>query len=599
MNLVISDEPMIGALSSNQFNCTFINYDMADVISVNKYIDDNSIRLRKKYITFIDKIGEKKLGNETIIDFLKLYDDYSFWFSGSLKEKSIYKQNYSDAIKLMALEEIITSNKCTKISINISNFNLANEIKELCKAHKISCSRTLKIRLKNIFYIKKNNIIFMILRSLKSLIYLAKRKFSHDASIDIQKGFLFIAPLTYLNTEIINDKLIFKSNLWDGIPELLEFNNENANFLHIYSPHDQIKNETEASNIINSLNKTNKSNHFLVDSNLSFKVKIKIFWRWLETCIRFLLKKHNNKLFCLSSSKINFYNLLKENYLDTIIGPNLIYNLFIYHYSKKHIELIKNQKKIFYLFENQGWENIFSSMVSYVSDKTKFAVPHSTVRFWDLRHFSKISNKNDEFNTNPNFYLLNSSAAKEQYISAEIDPSKILECEALRYRQKPNLSNVNKSNSVLIFLDYSKKYTNEMMKFLQNFENKYPGRRKFVFKCHVNCPIELKNYDFMHAKIFEGPIEDALNHHKICFCSNMTSAQVDAYMFGLKIIVFNNSEELNMSPLTDSKDVIFLNTLSAFLNSTSNINDIENCPHEFFYTNKKLEKWSSILFDKV
>ena len=599
MNLIISDEPIVHSLGSNQINCTFKNYDIHDVISVNKYIEDNSERLRKKYINFIDEIGEKKIGNETIIDFLKLYDDYSFWFSGALREKSIYKQNFSDAIKLMALEEIISTNKYSEISINILNFNLANEIKKLCKAHKINCSRTLKLRLKNILYIKKNSVIFMILRSLNSLIFLAKRKFSHDATINNQKGFLFIAPLTYLNTEVIDGELSFNSNLWDGIPELLEFNEESANFLHIYSPHDQIKNETEASNIINSLNKTNKSNHFLVDSNLPYKVKRNIFMRWLKTCVKFLLKNHDKKIFNLSSSKINFYNLLKDNYLDTIMGPNLIYNLYMYHYSKKFIEFIKNQKKVFYLFENQGWENIFSSMISKVSEKTKFAVPHSTVRFWDLRHFSKIDNNKDEFNIIPNFYLLNSPAAKEKYLSAEIDPSKILECEALRYRHKPKLSNVNKRDSVLIFLDYSIKYTSEIMTFLQNFENKYPGRRKFVFKCHVNCPVELKNYNFKYAKIFDGSIEDALNQHKICFCSNMTSAQVDAYMFGLKIVVFNNSDELNMSPLTDNKDVIFVNTLKAFLNSTSDIDDIEIRPKEFFYSNKKLEKWSTILFDKV
>jgi len=60
MNLIISDEPIVNSLSSNQINCTFKNYDIRDVISVNKYIEDNSERLRKKYINFIDEIGEKK-----------------------------------------------------------------------------------------------------------------------------------------------------------------------------------------------------------------------------------------------------------------------------------------------------------------------------------------------------------------------------------------------------------------------------------------------------------------------------------------------------------------------------------------------------------
>ena len=67
--------------------------------------------------------------------------------------------------------------------------------------------------------------------------------------------------------------------------------------------------------------------------------------RWLKTCIKFLLKTMIKK-YLFNSSKINFYNLLKDNYLDTIMGPNLIYNLYMYHYSKKFIELIKNQKSI-------------------------------------------------------------------------------------------------------------------------------------------------------------------------------------------------------------------------------------------------------------
>ena len=55
-------------------------------------------------------------------------------------------------------------------------------------------------------------------------------------------------------------------------------------------------------------------------------------------------------------------------------------------------------------------------MISKVSEN-KICVPHSTVRFWDLRHFSKIDKNKDEFNTTPNFYLLNSPAAKEKYLS--------------------------------------------------------------------------------------------------------------------------------------------------------------------------------------
>ena len=49
----------------------------------------------------------------------------------ALREKSIYKQNFSDAIKLMALEEIISTNKYSEISINILNLILQMKLKAL------------------------------------------------------------------------------------------------------------------------------------------------------------------------------------------------------------------------------------------------------------------------------------------------------------------------------------------------------------------------------------------------------------------------------------------------------------------------------------
>jgi surface carbohydrate biosynthesis protein (TIGR04326 family) len=280
------------------------------------------------------------------------------------------------------------------------------------------------------------------------------------------------------------------------------------------------------------------------------------------------------------------------------MGPNLIYSLFVYQYAINKIDLIKNQKKFFYLSENQGWENILCEVVSNQSNNHIYAVPHSTIRFWDLRHFSSIDHKNTSYDIKNSFYLVNSLFAKDEFIRNGYDKTKLIECEALRYQNKITLKNRNE-DGLLVFLDYSKDYTNDMMNFLQKYENLYPGKTHYIFKPHINSPINLSKYDFKYAEIYDGNINDALNTYRICLCSNMTSAQVDAYTFGLKVLVFNDGNNLNMSPLMKSNEIHFVSTLDDLANKLINNLDIKNNPKDYFYTNKNLEKWSTILFDKV
>ena len=79
-----------------------------DCKSLLKYVEDNGDRLRAKYLSWVFELGEFKFAEKTVSEHLLLDSNYSFWWMTLLTEKSVYKSPLSDAIRLIALDEIFT-----------------------------------------------------------------------------------------------------------------------------------------------------------------------------------------------------------------------------------------------------------------------------------------------------------------------------------------------------------------------------------------------------------------------------------------------------------------------------------------------------------
>ena len=93
-------------------------------ISVSKIVESNDKALRDRYLSHIYDMGVLKIGEKTVIDYLNLGNDLSFWWLTLLFQKCnfIKSENINDTIKFMAFEmwadknffssiELITKNK--------------------------------------------------------------------------------------------------------------------------------------------------------------------------------------------------------------------------------------------------------------------------------------------------------------------------------------------------------------------------------------------------------------------------------------------------------------------------------------------------------
>ena len=127
--------------------------------SIINFIEQNSDHIKKIYLDWIDRIGNKKIQKKPLYETLDVRGKYKAWWHSNFIEKSNYENSphISDALKLIALQEWIKDYKVNEIIFYSQNKKLAKCIykfsinrKIIYKWHKTKNENTIKIT-KSIF----------------------------------------------------------------------------------------------------------------------------------------------------------------------------------------------------------------------------------------------------------------------------------------------------------------------------------------------------------------------------------------------------------------------------------------------------------------
>lgn len=106
--------------------------------SIPKYIDQNRIRLRERYNSILFQLGEIRLRNKRIVDWLQIRPGFSYWWMTLIVESNYGKSTFMiSVIKLLALEEILDQKDISEIFLHSSDRNLQNVIRKFCKEMKV------------------------------------------------------------------------------------------------------------------------------------------------------------------------------------------------------------------------------------------------------------------------------------------------------------------------------------------------------------------------------------------------------------------------------------------------------------------------------
>lgn len=534
-------------------------------ISLTEFVENNSIKIRKTYIDLINLLGEKKINNVSLIELLKLDNNYSIWWMSLLYEKNFYKSpQVLNSLKVIALQYLILDKKLSNIKI----INLPN----ICNKSIIILSKKLKINieLKNLNY-KKENILKKILckfssnlfRSIFTLLkysYFAKKvkNFKNNDNLNNDDVITIVSYFLNYNNDLLS-KNLFYSDYWGNLNNTIKKINHKIRWLHIISDKNlDYKKFKKNFEIINADNKI-EQHHFL-ESNITNKIIINTLFSYLKIYFRALFFK-KQKYFKTNEYDVEYlWDILKFDLFSSISGPNAIRNILIHNLFNSFFEKNLNHSKLLYLHEGQGWEKSLIYLFKKNNENIKkiIGVIQSPIRFWDLKLFDNFkSNSSLEYALPfPDKLAINTYNGIEMIQSYGINKTKLVAVEPLRYKkiniQKPK-DNLSRNFTILILGSFVHSTTLELINSINIINNNI----QIVYKFRAHPGNKIANIKKPICLDENTSIEMSIAESDLLIIAGDSSVAVDSYLAKKNIIIFLGSGNLNYSPLRKNYGVKF------------------------------------------
>lgn len=613
-NLVIFDYSQKYKID-NRSNSWCWDQSTEDYNSIIDYIENNHNYFKKKYLDYIYDITTRKIADISLEDHLRINDDFSFWRMSSIVEQHVNKTPILDILKTFALSDMILEINPKYVEYHGNCRKLKKTLKRFCSDNNISfkSDNTFKIisliSFKCTLLYQIKSIVYLISYIYKRFTFIKNNPFfCSDESTITFFGFFF----NIKESQTIKQNYI--SPYWGSLKSTLVKLGIFSNSVNHFIEYDGGKSARGVQDLITCFNQVPEKEgyHSIFNNYLTFRSFFKIIYLWIILQIKILRIKNKPNIFISEDCPIDLWYFFYDNWMDSFHGSHSIGSLVAKEQCDLAMKILPKQKAGFYICENQNWEKALIYAWNKYDHGKLYGVPHSTIRFWDLRYSVDKRFMTEQAHVSKYFpykYIMNGDAAYYEFLNGGFPKEMLEKAEALRYEYLLNKSNLNlerklhyKSNKILILGDYIKDETITLLNLLTHCPFTRESEIDFVFKPHPKSPIDLNMFPQLKITVENRSFDQLPVDFNICISTNMTSAAVDAYLIGCNVMIMHALNNLNLSCLRGFADVqFFRNTeeLNNLLSNTKNYKFIKSNRKRFFYLNREHLMWKEILNKNV
>ena len=585
--------------------------------SILRYVETHSERLRGRYIAWIHELGESQIRGRRLIDILAWDEGLSYWWMTSFVERSPWKSpGIIDAIRLLALEEILLREKPDKLNLVSSNRCLHKVVVDLCQRVGVAynwvrpAGRSLRSwNLKGLFR--------ALPQSFQGLIWLARYlggrwpfRYGEKGGWFRGSDGLFVCSFFGGVDPKAAKQGRFESSLWAGLQPLLNDVGRRGNWLQLFVASDAGPTPGLAMKWARCFNqqKGRQGAHTFLDAYLSPGIVVWVIAQWLRLVVTSWRLRQVRNAFRPHGSQISLWPVMRRDWVASMRGPDAVNNLMWLRLFDVALSDLPHQAVGLYAHENQAWERALIRAWRKHGHGQLIAVAHSTVRFWDLRYFADprtVRSSGAYRMPQPDRVALNGQAAIDAFRSVGFPEAAILECEALRYnylrdlpRRPASTTTTGGPIKVLVLGDYTRSGTVAMLKLLEAVVLKIPTVATYTVKPHPNYIVVAENYPSLDLTVATEPLSSLLIDYDVALSGNLTSAAVDAYLAGLRVVVTLDATSMNFSPLRDQTEVNFVSTpdeLVRALQAAGRERPVRPDPGQMFFLDPSLPRWQRAL----
>ena len=581
------------------------NYSISLLLILEKNVDELRQSFLKIQRSFISNLSKNILLFSSNNDI-----EITLLWSSLLVEKNIIKTpSFLTSLRLLCIEKELKNIECTRLRYIGPQQPVAEALERLCEYRNIkffwdqTSSPNTDSFLRRVW---KRSPSFI--RSVVSLFryawnYWSLRKADKPSWHDSTDTIFLFSYFIHLDRKS-SEKGKFYSKQWEALPEVLEQSGKSLNWMHIFLYSPLVPNTATGVRWLNNFNrnKHQKSAHTFLSSYLGWDVLLRSLQDYCKCYFHYFLSNQKIDQTLLSQSDGWLWPVLRRDWHNSIFDTTAIQNILQMHLFDKAMSSLPRQHLGLYLYENQGWERIFIKAWRKYGHGRLIGVAHSTISHWDMRYFNQTDELIDI--PVPDTVAVNGPNAWKTLKAAGQDMNQYVKVEALRYQylntfhNAETLGEIVQSLRFLIIGDIRPETTHRMLLVIEKAFKDIKDIYQIQIKPHPGNPVYLYNYPLLRAEIVAEDLSELLPRTDLVLTSVFTSAGLDAFCTGTRVISYLDPYDLNYSILRGVDGVEFISSsrdLLQVLKQNKCISNNLSKPENFFWLNPELHLWKALL----
>lgn len=589
--------------------------DVGDrLISMPSVVEGMADDLRSCYLEWLHDLGKASVDGQTVSEHLLIRPGLSYWWMAAPAQKySISAISLiPDAIKLLALERYMSGVKARAVVLHSSNLRLAECLDTYCRLSGLSFEwrHPAPVKPSDRYRQKGYARLPRLMRAVLSFGWYCVSRlptlYRNRAKPRPKGRISFFDVLVHLDKRGIASGR-FISNYWGPLVAKLSSDGLTTNWFHFFHPHPAVSSYTDADNLVRQFDESagERQFHALVDTLPSAIAALRA-WRDFLQLRRMtgLVAKASGKV-RPKASTLDLWPLHEDEWVESVAGPNALMECLRLGMFEAVLARLPKQQVGVYICENQPWEMSLIHAWRTGGHGQLVAAPHTTVRFWDLRYFHdpRVYVSGDASGIPlPDCYAVNGPVARMALLIGGCPEERVVEVEALRFMHLTQLQNrateVGRLRRILVCGDFLSATNDRILEWLDYASQNLSKGAIVIFKPHPAFPYNPDSAiaERVGLRLDERPLMELLPDSDIVITSAITSAAVDAYCAGKRVIQIADGGGLNANALRGLEGVSLATTpdaLSAALQAVPTSTSGAVVP--YFRLDSQLPEWLRLL----
>ncbi len=594
---------------------SFAESSADNVTSLPELVEKNAKVLRSEIIHWLRSIPSMEHNNVPLMEALVLPDGSNYWWLTLFAEKcnSSKSRWLNELAKIAALLSEIKNFEIQEVQIHLKQKEVATCLKlyfeslgasvTIKEKTGVSSKAPIKRAIEDFLHpvlLGMGWLIIQIFRRLPLIFF--RKKYAKELSANT----IFFSILSDISQTKLTKKQ-FESGYWGDLPKILKEDKHSCVWLYLFDHDHIISSSYTAKNIINKLNKIEndkKQIHLCLEYFWEVSLIPKYLREWFF--VFFTAKKFKGIAQRQRFNGVNVWPLMKADWESSFEGACLRVSLYQKALIVAAEQTLLEATNVVYLQENQSWERSIIQAWSGNKKVRLFGYPHATVRFWDLRYCHDQIKVNDIILTapSPDRIVVTNNWAFNHLKENGYASSTLQKAFPLRYahivdpRNSIYLDKKKATKSKLIVVLGSHEYhtNNYLIKFLGETYRKFGCCLTFKVRSHPSTPFWGDQSPPAYSSFTNVDLAQLVNESAVFVSTTVTSAVVDVYSHGAPLIIVEDANTPNLSPLRGLSNVTFVRTPEAFMNACLSVANLKNpSKQQFFYVDQEISSWLDFL----